>query len=162
MPSRRRIIDDRLYAHFVAFSVCRRRRLLDHDHPKRIVLGVLNEELRQREALCIGCVLMPDHVHGIIRLAQTGGLECTDGNENRAFISAPGIGGAEPNYSAGFGEGDRFWQPKYYSFEIYETAKLDWDRMEDAAFHPLTRGRFPTPANRSKHTAAIAGDISAA
>ncbi len=38
MPRRRRIIDDRLYAHFVTFSVCRRRRLLDHDHPKRIVL----------------------------------------------------------------------------------------------------------------------------
>ena len=40
MSNRRRIIDDRLYAHFVTFSVYRRRRLLDLDHPKKIVLGV--------------------------------------------------------------------------------------------------------------------------
>ncbi len=74
MSNRHRIIDDRLYAHFVTFSVYRRRRLLDLDHPKKIVLGVLNEELRQREALCIGFVLMPDHVHGIVWFPQAGSL----------------------------------------------------------------------------------------
>ena len=46
MKNRRQIIDDRLYAHFVTFSIHRRRRLLDHDHPKRNLLGVLN-------ALCL-------------------------------------------------------------------------------------------------------------
>ena len=47
MHSKRRIVDDALYAHFVTFSVFRRRRLLDHDHPKRIVLGVLNALLAE-------------------------------------------------------------------------------------------------------------------
>lgn len=72
MSSRRRVIDDRLYAHFLTFSVYRRRRLLDHDHPKKIVLGVLNEELRQRDAQCIGFVVLPSRVHVRDRKASGG------------------------------------------------------------------------------------------
>ena len=51
MSTRRRIVGDRLYAHFVTVSVYRRRRLLDLDQAKRIVLGVLSEELLQCSAL---------------------------------------------------------------------------------------------------------------
>jgi putative transposase len=58
MSNSRRIIDDRLYGHFVTFTVYRRSRLIGHDHSKKIVLGVLNEELCGREALCVGFVLM--------------------------------------------------------------------------------------------------------
>jgi hypothetical protein len=53
MPSKRRIVDDALYAHFVTFSVFRRRRVLDHDHPQRIVLGVLNSLLIEGDVRCI-------------------------------------------------------------------------------------------------------------
>lgn len=71
---RRCIIDDQLYTHFVTFSVERRRRLLDPDHPKRIVLGVLNHQLESFEAHCIGFVLMPNHVHALIWFPETGKL----------------------------------------------------------------------------------------
>jgi hypothetical protein len=54
MKPKRRIIDDALYVHFVTFSVDRRRRLLDHAHPKRIVLGVLTKLLHERQARCLG------------------------------------------------------------------------------------------------------------
>ena len=74
VSDRRRIIDDALYSHFVTFSVYRRRRLLDHDHPKRIVLGVLNAVLESFAARCVGFVLMPDHVHAVLWLRQTGQL----------------------------------------------------------------------------------------
>ncbi len=118
MPNRRRIIDDRLYAHFVTFSVYRRRRLLDLDHPKRIVLGVLNEELRGREALCVGFVLMPDHVHGIVWFPRTGSLSgfMHGWKRKSGFHIRSWYRRAEPTCFEGFGEGDRFWQPKYYSF----------------------------------------------
>ena len=43
--AKRAIYDDELHAHFVTFSCYRRRRLLDHDRAKRIVLGVLNSQL---------------------------------------------------------------------------------------------------------------------
>ena len=62
----RRIHDDDLHAHFVTFSCYRRRRLLDHDWAKRVVLGVLNSQLTRRNARCVGFVVMPDHVHAIV------------------------------------------------------------------------------------------------
>ncbi|HBN78580.1 MAG TPA: hypothetical protein DD473_22770 [Planctomycetaceae bacterium] len=43
MVTNRRIMDDQLYVHFVTFSVDIRRKLVDHDHPQRILLGVLND-----------------------------------------------------------------------------------------------------------------------
>jgi len=62
----RRIIDDQLYSHFVTFSVERRRRLLDHDHLKQIILGVLTHQLQTFDARCVGFVIMPNHVHAVI------------------------------------------------------------------------------------------------
>ena len=38
----RTIHDDDLRAHFITFSCYRRRRPLDHDRAKRVLLGVLN------------------------------------------------------------------------------------------------------------------------
>ena len=62
----RAIYDDELHAHFVTFSCYRRRRLLDDDAAKRVVLGVLNSQLAGRKASCVGFVVMPDHVHAIV------------------------------------------------------------------------------------------------
>ena len=72
--SKRRIYDNELYAHFVTFSCYKRRRLLDNDHARRIVLGVLNSELMKRSAKLIGFVLMPDHVHALVWFPEAGQL----------------------------------------------------------------------------------------
>jgi hypothetical protein len=62
----RAIYDDQPRAHCVTFSCYRRRRPLDDDHAKRVVLGALNSRLASRKACCLGQVLMPDRVHAII------------------------------------------------------------------------------------------------
>jgi putative transposase len=74
MSNRRQVIDDELYAHFVTFSVYRRRRLLTLDQPKRILFGVLKQELRQQSAKCVVFVIMPEHVHAIIWFPEMGRL----------------------------------------------------------------------------------------
>jgi len=127
MKGRRRIIDDLLYAHFVTFSVFRRRRLLDHDHPKRILLGVLNEELQQHQGSCVGFVVMPDHVHAIIQFSTPGRLSrfMHGWKRKSSFHVRAWYRRAAARYFEGFGEGDRFWQPKYYSFEIDGESKLE-------------------------------------
>ena len=127
MPLRRRIVDDALYAHFVTFSVFRRRRLLDHDHPKRIVLGVLNELLDETDSRCIGFVLMPDHVHAILWFPQVGQLShfMHEWKRRSSLNIRKWYRSDAEHYAAQFGEGDRFWQPKYYSFEIYGRQKLE-------------------------------------
>ncbi|MHC4880778.1 MAG: hypothetical protein ACYTGL_30355 [Planctomycetota bacterium] len=47
---KRRIVDDQKYVLFVTFLWDRRRPLLDLDHPRRILLGVLNHQLSTQSA----------------------------------------------------------------------------------------------------------------
>ena len=72
--TKRQIVDDVPYAHFVTFTGYRRRKSLDLDHPKRIILGVLNDQLRLQNTKCVGFVLMPKHVNAIVWFPQPGKL----------------------------------------------------------------------------------------
>ena len=123
----RRIVDDALYAHFVTFSVYRRRRLLDHDQPKRIVLGVLNDLLEKIDSRCVGFVLMPNHVHAVLWFPQPGQLShfMHEWKRTSSLNIRKWYREQADHYAARFGEGDRFWQPKYYAFEIYSRPKLE-------------------------------------
>ena len=44
-----------------------------------------------------------------------------------------------PKYFQQFGEGDRFWQSKYYSFSIYERHKLE-EKLQYMHFNPVRAG----------------------
>jgi putative transposase len=72
--ARRKIYDRDRHAHFVTFSCYRRRRLLDDDRAKRIVLGTLSPQLLRLEGRCAGFVVMPNQVHVIVWLALPGQL----------------------------------------------------------------------------------------
>jgi putative transposase len=138
---RRRIIDDALYAHFLTFTVDRRRRLLDHDHPRRIVLGVLGRLLDEFPARCVGFVLMPDHVHALVWFPQTGRLSGFVHEWKRASSLRIRRWYREeaPHYLAPSGEGDRFWQPKYHAFEIHEQARLE-EKLDYMHMNPVRAG----------------------
>ncbi len=127
MSDRRRIIDDELFAHFVTFSVTRRRRLLDLDEPKRIVLGVLNYVLEKHAARCAGFVIMPDHVHALVWFPATRQLSpfMHEWKRQSSLRIRTWYRDYAPNYVADFGEGKRLWQPKYFPFEIYTLEKAE-------------------------------------
>jgi putative transposase len=57
---KRTMADDQKYVHVVTFSCFRRRRLLDLNHPKRILLGALNHQLEPMNAKRVGFVVMPE------------------------------------------------------------------------------------------------------
>ena len=141
MSNRRQIIDDELFAHFITFSVYRRRRLLDADHPKRILLGVLNEELRRHAAKCVGFVIMPDHVHAIVWFPEAGHLShfMHGWKRKSSYHLREWYCRESPSYFEGFGEGDKFWQPKYYPFEIYTKEKL-LEKMNYMHENPVRKG----------------------
>jgi putative transposase len=142
--SSRRIIDDQLYTHFVTFSVDRRRRLLDLDQPKRILLSVLNEELDALNARCVGFVVMPDHVHALVWFPTTGLLSrFMHGWKRKSSFHIRGWYHREsPNYFSKVSEGDRFWLPRYYSFEIHEQAKLK-EKLIYMHENPVRAGLVP-------------------
>ncbi|MCA9078868.1 MAG: transposase [Planctomycetaceae bacterium] len=127
MSDNRRIIDDQLYCHFVTFSCHRRRRLLDEDHPKRILLGQLNEQLDRQQATCVGFVVMPDHVHLMVWFPETGQLSrfMHSWKRTSSYRIREWYRQEQANYFTVADEGDRFWTPKYYSFEIHSRAKLE-------------------------------------
>ena len=84
----RRIFDQNGHAHFVTFSCYRRRKLLDDDRAKGIVVHYLNEQLRNQSGRCMGFVIMPDHVHVMIHFEKPGTLSVFIGQwKRRSSIS---------------------------------------------------------------------------
>ena len=148
MSNRRRIIDDQLYAHFITFSVFRRRRLLDHDHPKRILMGVLNAELAEHDARCVGFVVTANHVHAIVWFPVTGQLSrfMHGWKRKSSFYIRAWYRRTAAQYFEGFGEGEHFWQPKYYSFEIYERCKLH-EKVQYMHENPVRSGLAEKPTD---------------
>ena len=137
----RRIIDDALYAHFLTFSCDHRRRLLDHDHPKRVVLGVLCEQLANQSATCVGFVVMPDHVHAVVWFPRAGQLSRFVHEWKRRSSSTIRAWYREKaaRYFEDVEQGDRFWQPKYYAFAIFTRAKLE-EKLSYMHLNPVRAG----------------------
>ena len=46
---------------------------------------------------------------------------------------------ASPNYCQKFGEGDRFWTPKYHAFEIFTRRKLE-EKLHYLHLNPVRGG----------------------
>ena len=144
---RRRVCDDELFAHFLTFSCDRRRRLLDHDHPKRVVLGVLNEQLERQSARCVGFVVMPDHVHAIVWFPQPGQLSLFvhEWKRRSSRTIRDWYQAGDAHYFADAPFADRFWQPKYYPFSIFTRAKLE-EKLTYMHQNPVRAGLVSRPA----------------
>ncbi len=141
MSEKRRVVDDLRYCHFITFSAYRRRRLLDHNQPKRFVLGVLNFVLEKHAGRCVGFVLMPDHVHALVWLPKTHHLSpfMHEWKRQSSLRIRKWYREHATHYAASFGEGDKFWQPKYYSFSIYGRGKLE-EKLEYMHMNPVRAG----------------------
>ncbi|HEX4139437.1 MAG TPA: transposase [Candidatus Methylacidiphilales bacterium] len=65
MP-RRKVFDYPGAVHFVTFSTHQRRRFLEPDRSKEIVLETLESFFTSHGTVCTGFVVMPNHVHAIL------------------------------------------------------------------------------------------------
>ena len=141
MSDQRRRFDDQRYVHFVTFSIDRRRRLLDLDQPKRIVLGVLNHLLDALSGRCAGFVLMPDHVHALVWLSDPRDLTRFLHGWKRmsSFRIRKWYAEHAPKYFEGFGPGDRLWQAKSYVFHVYSERKLH-EKLDYMHLNPVRAG----------------------
>ncbi len=141
-----RRVDDGLYVHFITFSCYHRRRLQDHDQPKRILLGILTDELLKFDARCIGFVIMPDHVHALIWFPKTGQLSRFmhqwKGRSSKAIKEF--LFCSMPEYVSKFPKTDPIWQVRFYSFEIYTTAKIE-EKLNYMHLNPVRAGLVETP-----------------
>lgn len=147
MP-RRRIYDEELYAHFITFSCYHRRKLLDSDQAKRIVLGALNSQLKIQTAKCVGFVIMPDHVHAIVWFPEFNQLShfMKQWKQKSSVQIKDFIKQKFPQYARTFDENDPCWQPRYYPFHIYSQDKLR-EKLDYMHMNPVRAGFVEKPTD---------------
>ncbi|HUT91003.1 MAG TPA: transposase [Thermoguttaceae bacterium] len=137
----RRIYDDELHAQFVTFSCYRRRRLLDHPRARQIVISVLADELNDHTGTCCGFVVMPDHVHAIVWFDEVQQLspfmrvwKSRSSRQLKQFVR-----GQLRQYTKKFDPREPFWQPKYYSFNLF-TEKKALEKLDYMHLNPVRAG----------------------
>ena len=121
----RRIFDNEGHGFFVTFSCYRRRRLLDDNQAKGIVIHFLSVQLKNQEGRCLGFVIMPEHVHALVHFPDKGQLSTFMNQwKRRSSIELKGLYRTKLSaYSEQIDLDDPMWQPKYYVFNVYSEAK---------------------------------------
>jgi putative transposase len=143
----RKIYDNEWHATFITYSCYHRRRLLDDDRTKRIVLGALNAQLRRLSGRRVGFVLMPNHVHSIVWFAESGALsefmkqwKRTSSLRIRRLLidTLTAYGGRVANSPV--------WQAKYYAFNIYSRRKME-EKLRYMHDNPVRAGLAQCPCD---------------
>ena len=124
--TKRRVYSDVPYAHFVTFSCYKRRQLLHPDRSKKIVVGILAQELSKHDGRCLGFVVMPNHVHALVWFADASAIspfmnKWKDRSSHRIKTL---FREHYPNYWRKVDQEDSVWQAKYYDFNVYSSQKV--------------------------------------
>jgi putative transposase len=144
MPERK-IIDTPNGCHFVTFSTYQRRRFLDPERTRSIVVEVLQSCLQNHGASCQAFVVMPDHVHAIITTATDASISTfmlawkkTSSYRIKQFYRQE-----LENYHSLCPEGCPIWQAKFYDFNL-ESEKKYLEKIEYIHNNPAVAGIAPT------------------
>ncbi|MEM7812906.1 MAG: transposase [Planctomycetota bacterium] len=142
-----RVFDRERGVHFVTFSCFRRRRLLQHERVRRIVVGQLGAALAKFDGICLGFVVMPDHVHAMLCFSRGGVL--ADFLESWKTASSAAIAvfyeTAFANYWSGLAE-KRVWQRRYFNV-VVETAAEAEVKLDYMHANPVRAGLVGRPAD---------------
>ena len=125
----------------MTFSCYRRRRILDNDQAKQIVIHFLSEQLRNQDGKWVGFVIMPAHVHAVVHFDKEGLLSVFMNQwKLRSSIQLRNLYRTKlSNYGAKLNLKDAMWQPKYTVFNIYSDAKLN-EKLAYMNNHPVQAG----------------------
>jgi putative transposase len=118
------------HLHFITSSCYQRRHFLHSVRSKNLAARILGEVRDRYKFALVGYVLMPDHIHLLISEPP----DCTPAKVIQVFkqrVSRKLRGGrraAKSQLRFRFPEADdaprRFWQRRYYDFNIYSRQKL--------------------------------------
>lgn len=120
----RRVYDSEPDAHFLTFSCYKRRRLLDVDRCKRIVISTMDSGLRAIHGNCIGFVIMPNHVHTLVWAPVSGRISefLQDWKQTSSARIKQCLAGS--TYASRWDTSDPVWQSRYYDFNVFHDAKV--------------------------------------
>ncbi len=142
----RRTFDREGHAHFVTFSCYRRRRLLDHDRAKKVVLGVLNSQLGRQDGRCVGFVVMPDHVHAIIWFAMHAQIShfMKQWKQRSSVQIKRLMRGQLVRYAGTIDPTEPAWQAGYYDFNLFTERKVE-EKLAYMHRNPVRAGLVDKP-----------------
>jgi len=142
----KRVYDREGHAHFVTFSCFRRRRLLDHDRAKRIVLGVLNSQLSRQRGRCVGFVIMPDHVHAIVWFPESDQLShfMKQWKQLSSVRIKEFLQSELRAYSTAFELSEAVWQARFYDFNLFTDRKTQ-EKLDYMHQNPVRAGLVSDP-----------------
>ncbi len=114
------------HAHFLTFSCYKRRRLLDDDSAKGVVVNVLSSQLTQRGGKCQGFVVMPDHVHALVWFSEPNKLSefLKQWKRLTSYSIKKNVIKSQPGYAGTIPANDPVWQRRYYSFDVVTEAMM--------------------------------------
>ncbi|HZZ30078.1 MAG TPA: transposase [Pirellulales bacterium] len=146
--TKRRIYDNEHHAHFLTFSCYKRRRLLDHDRVKRIVLGTLNGQLRRLAGSCVGFVIMPNHVHAIVWFEANGQLSefLKQWKRTSSLRIKDLFSTSLAHYASCFSPSEPVWQPRSYGFNLYSRGKIE-EKLDYIHLNPVRAGLVSKPCD---------------
>ena len=144
----RPIYDDELHVHFLTFSCYKRRNLLYPDRAKRIVIGTLGSRLAIQNGMCLGFVIMPNHVHAIVWFDAPGQLSLLmDQWKTQSSIQIKDHFRREhPTYWKIVESDDAVWQPRYYDFNVITADKLE-EKLAYMHANPVRKGLVQSPCD---------------
>ncbi len=144
----RQIYDRDGHAHFVTFACDRRRRLLESDRAKRIVLGVLNSQLALQQARCVGFVVMPDHVHAIVGFPAPDQLShfLKQWKQRSSVQIKRHLFDDLAAYAATIDLTRPVWQPRYHDFNL-STARKIAEKLAYMHANPVRAGLVERPVD---------------
>jgi putative transposase len=137
----RRVYDNDKHIHFVTFSCFKRRQHLQHDRAKQIVIGELGRRLSNHQGLCLGFVIMHDHVHALVWFPKAHQLSpfMNRWKEQTSKTIKEILPGLTPGYWANINKADSVWQARYYGFNIWSRHKVE-EKLDYMHLNPVRAG----------------------
>jgi putative transposase len=142
MPKNLRRVTGRGDLHFITFCCYQRRALLGTVRARNLAVQILGEVRRKYGFALVGYVIMPQHVHLLI--GETRGA--TPAKVVQVFKQRlsrrmrgkkrAGAGQLALRFSEGEAELRRFWQRRYYDFNVYTRTKLK-EKLEYMHANPV-------------------------
>jgi len=127
--------------HFVTFSTYQRRRFLEPDRTRSIVVETLSEMLERHGASCHGFVVMPNHVHVLLTVREDSTI--ADFLKVWKKTSSYRIGRFYEQELTKYRElcpkECPVWQARYYDFAVESDEKLP-EKIQYMHDNPVTAG----------------------
>ena len=134
--------------HYVTFSCYQRLPLLGSGQRRDLVLRALEATRRNYQLLVVGYVVMPEHVHLLVSEPQRANLstalKALKQGVSRRVLRRLRRGCRQPGLFGDGGELKRFWQARFYDFNVW-TAKKRVEKLRYMHRNPVKRGLVASP-----------------